>query len=451
MKKAKYVFSLLLATMLAAMLLAGCGGSQPAAESTGDAVPAVSEVGDEMAEAAVGSSEPLNFHYLTSRNTEEAAIQAMLKIADMYKEEHPDFNIEVESITDRTSYLQKLKILASSGELPEWFESDPDSFFADLVAEDLTYDIEALYDELGVSDKFFNISKDYARLSDGSLNLITLQCNTEYFFYNKALFEEAGITELPETMDELLEVCDKLQQAGTTPISMSNTWPIFRYFAFIPFRAAGNEYLENACAGTGSWADGPGIENAEYMVQLSQYFQEGWTTADYDTMVDLFTGGQVGMMYNGTWVLEHVVDENMELKEEFGTFRMPTYTSEDVTGPSDYFANSGIGIAVLKDAMTPEMKDWLGFFFEHYADVALKDYNLLPSIEPSSTDGLPEIYQQIIADAKGVNTYAKCWDVVIDSASLDTLNRETTNMVLGQITPEEWAAALDEAVDQNKS
>ncbi len=40
------------------------------------------------------------------------------------------------------------------------------------------------------------------------------------------------------------------------------------------------------------------------------------------------------------------------LKEEFGTFRMPTYTSNDSTGPNDYFAHSGIGTAVLKEAMT---------------------------------------------------------------------------------------------------
>ena len=43
------------------------------------------------------------------------------------------------------------------------------------------------------------------------------------------------------------------------------------------------------------------------------------------------------------------------------------------------------------------------------------------------------------------------FDVVIDTASLDTLNSETVNLALGVITPEEWAAIMDETIAQNVS
>ena len=39
------------------------------------------------------------------------------------------------------------------------------------------------------------------------------------FIYNKALFEQAGITELPTTLDELRTVCEKLTDAGIQPFS----------------------------------------------------------------------------------------------------------------------------------------------------------------------------------------------------------------------------------------
>ena len=68
---------------------------------------------------------------------------------------------------------------------------------------------------------------------------------------------------------------------------------------------------------------------------------------------------------------------------------------------------------------------------------------------PSDTSNLPEIYVKVMNDAMAVNTYAKCWDVVIDAASLDTLNSETMNLALGVITPEEWAASMDAAVSEN--
>ena len=187
------------------------------------------------------------------------------------------------------------------------------------------------------------------------------------------------------------------------------------------------------------------------MQELAQYFQTGCSSTDYDTMVDLFVGNKAAMLYDGTWVLADLLDESTgDLRSDLGYFTMPTYKDNDTTGASDYFANCGIGAAVRKDAMTQEMKDYLAYVFENYSDIALNDYNLLPSIKPSSTDGLPEIYQTVLNDVTNVNTYAKCWDVVIDSASLETLNKSTTELCLGEMTPQEWADSLDKAVEANK-
>ena len=203
----------------------------------------------------------LNINWLSSRGASESAILAIQDIAKQYQEENPDldFNFEIENISDRTAYLQKLKILAASDELPEWFDSDPDTWFADIVADGKAYSFEDLYKELGMYDQIFPISKEYARLSDGSLNLMTLQCNTEYFFYNKDLFEQAGITEAPKTFDELLADCKLLQDQEIIPIAMGGDWPILRYFAQVPFRLTGNEYIENAVSGEGSFGEEAGL------------------------------------------------------------------------------------------------------------------------------------------------------------------------------------------------
>ena len=47
-----------------------------------------------------------------------------------------------------------------------------------------------------------SVAKDYQRLPDGFLGLISWQANTEYFWYYKPAFEAAGITETPKTFDE---------------------------------------------------------------------------------------------------------------------------------------------------------------------------------------------------------------------------------------------------------
>ena len=129
---------------------------------------------------------------------------------------------------------------------------------------------------------------------------------------------------------------------------------------------------------------------------------------------------------------------------------MPVYSENDGTAATDFFANSGIGTAVRADAMTDQMKDFIGYLLEHYADAALS-HNILPSVMPDAETiaGLPEIYQQVIKDVEGVAQYAKCWDVVIDSASVEPLEKETTSLILGEQSPEEWAANMDAIVKEN--
>ena len=397
----------------------------------------------------------LNINWLSSRSASEATILAIQDIAKQYQEENPDldFNFEIENISDHTAYLQKLKILAASDELPEWFDSDPDTWFADIVADGKAYSFEDLYKELGMYDQIFPISKEYARLSDGSLNLMTLQCNTEYFFYNKDLFEQAGITEAPKTFDELLADCKLLQDQEIIPIAMGADWPILRYIAQVPFRLTGNEYIENAVSGEGSFGEEAGLKGAQFMQDIAQYFQEGWSSADYDTMIDLFASGQAAIMYNGTWALDQadMIGEDENIKDNIGYFTMPTYSDADVTTATDFFANSGIGTAIRTDAVDDEMKAWMKYLLEHYADASLS-YNQLPSVMPDeeTMQSLPKVYQQIIEDVSNVKEYAKCWDVVIDSALVEPLEKETVILALGQETPEEWAANMDEYVKNQK-
>lgn len=94
-------------------------------------------------------SEPLVINYISARGETDAALKTLKKLAEDYKKDHPDFEFNVESIADRETYLQKIKILASSNELPDWFDADPEAFFEGLCKKDLIYSVDDLYDELG--------------------------------------------------------------------------------------------------------------------------------------------------------------------------------------------------------------------------------------------------------------------------------------------------------------
>lgn len=45
---------------------------------------------------------------------------------------------------------------------------------------------------------------------DGKINAMPFNCSTPLMYYNKTAFDEAGITEIPTTVDGILEIADKL-------------------------------------------------------------------------------------------------------------------------------------------------------------------------------------------------------------------------------------------------
>lgn len=352
-------------------------------------------------------SEPLVINYISARGETDAALKTLKKLAEDYKKDHPDFEFNVESIADRETYLQKIKILASSNELPDWFDADPEAFFEGLCKKDLIYSVDDLYDELGIKDKFFGIALDYPKLSDGSNYLMTWQGNVEYFWYHKDMFEKAGITETPQTLEDLLDVCKKLKDAGMTPISAGNYDMIMRYPAFKAFRLEGNDFIDNARMGKEKFNSETGIATAQYTQDIAQYFSEGWTSSDTTAQMDLFLNSGAAMLYTGT--------------------------------------------AILKDSMSDEMKDFISYVWDNFADTAMYEFNMLPSMMPSDSEKLPELTQQILSDLENCGTFAQCWDVRLDPSTNEVYRKELASLGMGESTPEEFCENMDKAVEQYAS
>ena len=403
--KLKNLAALSMAAVLCVMT-AGCGadnGKDSAKkDSTGEEPKQTSQ--------AEQDSDELVINYVSARGETDAALNAIKKIAGMYKEDHPNFEFNVESIADRATYLQKIKILASSNELPDWFDADPEAFFEGLCKKGLIYSIDDLYDELDLKDKFFDIALNYPKLSDGSNYLMAWQGNVEYFWYHKDM--------------------------------------IMRYPAFKAFRMEGNDFIDNARMGKKKFDSETGIASGEFFQQIAQYYNEGWTNSDATAQMDLFLNKGAAILYTGTWDTPDLTDENMVLKDDISMFKLPMDTDNDATTENDYYAHCGIGTAILKDSMTPAMKDFIKYLWENFADTAMYDFNMLPSMMPSNPEQLPELSQQILSDLENCGTFAQCWDVRLDPSTNEVYRKELANLGMGESTPEEFCKRMDEAVAQ---
>ena len=66
-------------------------------------------------------------------------------------------------------------------------------------------------------------------------------------WYNKALFEKAGIDAPPATWSEFLEDVEKLKAAGITPIAVGgDKWPAMFWYAYLSLIREGGEAMTQA-------------------------------------------------------------------------------------------------------------------------------------------------------------------------------------------------------------
>lgn len=400
--------------------------------------------------AMIPAANAASYHWLTVRGPNAPVAKTMMDLVAEFQKTHPDFSIEMESIADRPAYLQKVKILATSGELPELFDADAEPYFEDIVKAGLVANVGEIIDAVGITDKFIPFALDYERFDDGSLWLLPFEANVEYFYYHKDLFQQAGV-EAPKTIDEFLSTCTAIGKAGITPISVAGKegWPLYRYLSMPSWRRMGNEFLDKLKVGEIKMNSEVGIEDATFFQQLgANCFQEGFTSTDYTAALDLFMTKKAAIYYVGTWELHSLLDESGKLKDDIAYFKMPVIDANDATGPSDFYAHSGIGTAIRADAATDELKEFLAFAADRFAEISHKQYGGLSSFKMANTDDLTAAYKDVFADMAAVKQYAKVWDVKLDAGTVDTLLRQSQLLGLGQATPEQFATEVDTSIQQ---
>lgn len=391
----------------------------------------------------------------TARADDHAIIKAVVSSLKAYnKTAEVPIEIEFEYIPDRPTQEEKLKTEIAAGEMPTFFDCDPNPYLNQVAKTGQLADVNELMDELGIRDYFIPFTLEYQAVDSG-LYGFPLECNTEYFFYNKEMFEDAGCKE-PKTFEEFLDVCEKLKTAGYTPYAIcgADGWPLQRLFSFLPFRETGNKFVEETVRGDDSLTTEVGIEALEFVKTMGTYFQEGWATMDNSTTQQLFTGGNAAIYYTGSWDFEKMEDENLpeEMKGNVGHFPLPQVQG-GVTKDTDNVSHAGLALCINKEKCTDNVKSFLKFLFENYSageEYGVKAGGFIPSTKRELPEGTSQLYVDGYEQLNAVETPAKIWDVIQDPASKVFYQSELSGVALGITEPKEFAKKADATVQENK-
>ncbi len=125
-------------------------------------------------------------------------------------------------------------------------------------------------------------------------------------YWNKVLFQKAGISSFPTTWSEFLADCAKLKQSGVIPLAMDGDWVTqLMWSNLIGTQPGGSQFLLKGIS-KGNWAANPMIVKAtEYLknLQTSGYVNSDSFSGTYQDAANPFLQEQAAMIANGDWMV----------------------------------------------------------------------------------------------------------------------------------------------------
>lgn len=471
--------SAVLCASMAAAVLAGCGSSA-GSTSAGNSAPAqtdtaATEAADTVStEAAVadtgttaeteasgdfsGADPQLkkDFHILSIWAEDNDNGVLINQICKDYQKVNPNFTFEYELVSS-DDLRQKVSTLASSNDLPDMFVYESGKPIVDLIDAGQITDIGALLKETGDTDYVTPSATSLLQTLSGTDTIydLPLGLNVEGFWYNKALFEKAGISAAPATWDEFEEDLAKLKDAGIQPLACgaADKWGATRLINAYTVRTMGADAMKKAADGEAKYTDQGYVDAAAKIQDWANkgYFGEGVNTVDMNTAGSMLMTGKAAIFYNGSWFTSNLNDTtaNTAGEDGIGFFNIPV-VDESVSPADAYSMNCGNILCLSKDKTDEATKWFIKYFVEHIGDVAMEKQGSIKgytyTAQPADMTGYTKLVLDEIGKAKSAFTW---YEATMGSEVSDAAQKNVQTLISGEMTPQDYMQSIQDAHDMS--
>lgn len=378
-------------------------------------------------------------------------------ILKRYKEEvNPNFSYEYELVS-ADDLKMKIATLASSNDLPDFFAYESGTPLKELVDAGKVLDIGTELEKIGsmdfMSPSAVSLLKSLAETD--KLYDLPLGLNVEGFWYNKALFKEAGV-EAPKTWDEFETVLEKLYAAGIQPLSTgaSDKWGTTRLVNAYTVRVLGNDAMTKAANGDIKYTDAGYVQGAAKLQEWADkgYFGEGVTTVDMNTAGTMLCSGQAAIFYNGSWFTSNLNDPtyNLEGEDGIGFFNVPV-VDPSISDENAYSMNCGNILAMSKEKYDDGTAWFLKYFVEQIGNEAMSTQGSVKGYTYTVSEGEMSGYTKLVLDKINSAKSAFAWYEAKMNAEVSTVAQENVQTLInGDMTPEEYMQSIQEAYDLSR-
>src|SRR3954447_736365 len=371
-------------------------------------------------------------------------------LAKKFEAQNPKVKLKITQL-ENDAYKSKMTTLIASGKLPDVFHTWGGGVLKQQVDAGL---VEDLTDRTKPwADGMLSVAKQ-PYLIDHKTYGIPFDIGMIGFWYNKALFKQAGIGEPPTTWSGFLDAVRKLKAKNITPIALAGKekWPGMYYWAYLAMRTAGIQELQKANDGKDFTA--PGLVQAgqhlQDLVKL-QPFQRGFLGAAYSTptgQAAAVGNGKAAMELMGQWAPVVEADSGKGLGSNLGFFPFPAV--EGGKGTITEIFGGGGGHALRKGAPQAAY-DFLKFFASEATDLELvkktKTLPVVPGAEKALSDPNTKAVQAQLKGATGFQLYL---DQAYAPALGQEINDSVAALIAGSKSPQQVTQSITKTAKEEQ-
>lgn len=389
----------------------------------------------------------ITFWHAVQGNEREMVDDAITR----FEADHPGFTVEP-SYYEPDSYKTQIRIALGANNEPCVFFSWGGGIMNSYVDAGQILDLTSHMEADGWLDRLVPSSLTHVTYQDAIWGVPVMNTSPAVFFYNKALFEQFGLTP-PATYDDFLTIIDTLTENQIAPISLANfsKWPSSFFYMYLVDRLGGPEVFASAANRTGGSFEDPVFIRAGEMIQElveRGAFVDGFNGIDYATGGDrmLLYADVAAMELMGNWHLSLVAAENPEYLEKMGVFAFPGLT--DGAGDASNVVGS-VGQNFFHVSSACEHPDEAFALIQYMVDdvavsTSVEEGRIPPVVGVGEMLGDP-LLQEIFGIVENADSIQLWYDQYLPPELAEVHLDLVQELFALTVTPEEAAARMEEA------
>lgn len=381
--------------------------------------------------------------------------KAFYAALEKFRADNPNVTVKDEGYG--SEYGTKLKTLGAANELPDVFLLEG-NVVANFSENNLIKPInDVLEADAGLKDKYLPGAFSDVSIGDRIYGLPYKLSSTSMIFYNKDIFNEAGIAEFPQTWDELKEAVTKLKEKGYVPIAVGNKdkWLMqSSILSTLGDRFTGTDWTMSIKDRTGAKFTDPEFVNALKEIKaLSDMdaFNTDLNSISNNDQRGLYYNKKAAMFFEGAWAISAVTnDAPKEILDATEIAVIPSVNGGK-GDPNAMSGGAGFGYTfnpsltgAKRDAAIALIKAITG---EHFAKADLENNEfpayVITDYDKSKIGVLTQKYLDLVAKGNFVPVY----DMKFDPDVIEAINNGVQNLTL-KSTPEEIAEKIQKVYDK---